>query len=113
LTVNQTAAPTNLGPGVTAGAITATVTNGGSSLVQVNQVVVSIQSVTKAVGVSGTCDATDYTLSSATMTNGAGEVAGSATSGSFSGATLAFNDKPSTNQDACKGATVNLHYVAS
>jgi hypothetical protein len=113
LTVNQTAAPTNLAPGVAAGAINATVTNGGTTKTQVNQVVVSIQSVAKAVGApAGTCDATDYTLSGATMTNGAGEVNPSATSGTFSGATLAFNNK-ATNQDACKGATVNLHYVAS
>jgi hypothetical protein len=33
-------------------------------------------------------------------------------SAEFSGAALAFNDK-STNQDACKGARVDLHYAAS
>ena len=113
LTVNQTVAPLNLGPGVAAGAIHATVTNGGTSQVQVNQVVVSILSVTKASGATGACDASDYTLAGATMIDGAGEVAAGATSGAFTGATLAFNDKPSTNQDGCKGATVNLHYVAS
>ena len=30
----------------------------------------------------------------------------------FTGATLGFNDKV-TNQDACKGATVNLSYLSS
>ena len=33
-------------------------------------------------------------------------------SASFTGATLGFNDKL-TNQDACKGATVNLAYVSN
>jgi hypothetical protein len=113
LAVTQTSTLTNLGPGVTASNITAIVKNTGSSLAQVNQVVVSIQSVDKAAGVVGTCDATDYSLLNTTMTNAAAELAGGATSGAFSGATLAFNDKPLTNQDACKGATVNLHYVAS
>jgi hypothetical protein len=33
--------------------------------------------------------------------------------GSWTGATVAFNDKPTTNQDACKGATVNFAYTVN
>jgi hypothetical protein len=32
---------------------------------------------------------------------------------SFSGASIQFNNKSSSNQDGCKGATVNLAYNAS
>lgn len=35
-----------------------------------------------------------------------------ATSGDATG-TIQFNDKPTTNQDACKGAAVTIHYLAS
>jgi len=76
-------------------------------------VTVSISSVVKAGGApAGTCDATDYTLSNATMSVGAEVPAGNG-KGSWTGATLAFNDKAATNQDACKGATVNLAYAIS
>jgi hypothetical protein len=74
-------------------------------------VTVSISSVTKAGGApAGTCDATDYTLANAAMTVNADVPAGNGT-GSWTGATIQFNNKPATNQDACKGATVNLAYT--
>jgi hypothetical protein len=113
LPVTQVSAPSNMAPGVAAGAITATVTNTGLNNAHVSQVVVSIQSVTQeASPPAGTCDPSDYTLSNPIMTTGAGDLAPNAVSGTFSGATLGFNNKL-TNQDACKGATVHLHYVAS
>lgn len=112
VTVSQTAAPSNLAPGVNAGGITVTVKNNADNNAYVTQVVASIASVTKADGApAGTCAAGDYTLSNATMTNGAGDLAKDATA-TFSGATLGFNNK-TTNQDACKGATVNLSYAVS
>jgi hypothetical protein len=46
------------------------------------------------------------------MTVGAEVPAGNG-QGSWSGATLAFNNKADANQDACKGATVNLAYSIS
>ena len=33
--------------------------------------------------------------------------------GSFTGATIKFNNKTATNQDACKDATVTLSYTIS
>lgn len=112
LTVAGATAPTDLAPGVAAGPVTVTVTNPGSSSVKVSQVVASIASVSKAAGApAGGCTASDYTLSGATMTTGAAELAPGAST-TFSGASLGFNNTGS-NQDGCKGATVNLSYTAS
>ena len=60
---------------------------------------------------AGTCDATDYTLANATMTVGA-EVAPGSAKGAWTGATIKFNNK-ATSQDQCKGATVNLAYAVA
>lgn len=109
LLVTQTAAPTNLAPGVAPGGISVDVKNQAANDVVVNQVVVSIASVT---GGLGACSAADYTLAGATMTNGAGSLAAGATV-AFSGATLGFNSDPLNSQDGCKGATVNLAYTVS
>jgi hypothetical protein len=90
--------------------IAGTVTNNASNSAYVAKVTVSITSVTQAQGATGTCDASDYTLSSPDMAIGKDVAAGASTS--FSGATIQFNNKAS-NQDGCKGATVNLAYAAS
>jgi hypothetical protein len=112
LTVNQTSTITGLAPGVAAQTLSGDFDNPNTGPVYVTSVTASIASVTKAGGApAGTCDATDYTLASATMSVGTEVVAGD-DKGSWSGATLAFNNK-GTNQDACKGATVNLAYAVS
>jgi hypothetical protein len=108
LTVTQASAPTGMAPGIAPGPITVTVTNPGTSTVRANQVVVSIASVT---GGSGPCGPSDYVLSDATMTQGAADLTANAST-TFSGATLGFNNSSTLNQDGCKGATVNLAYVA-
>jgi hypothetical protein len=59
----------------------------------------------------GACDAGDYTLSNAVMAVNT-DLAGGA-SADFGGATLGFIDKPTENQDGCKGAVVHLAYDAS
>ena len=110
LLVTQASAPTNMGPGVPAGAVSVTVKNDGAESVRAEKVVVSIASVTPSG--SGTCTATDYTLSGATMTTGAAELAPTAST-TFSGATLAFANDSARNQDGCKGATVTLSYLVS
>lgn len=113
LTVNQTSTVTAMGPGVAAQTLSGNFNNPNSGPTYVGTVTVSIASVTKANGAAvGTCDATDYTLTGAAMTVNAEVAAGNA-KGSWSGATIAFNDKPAVNQDACKGATVNLTYTIS
>jgi hypothetical protein len=91
--------------------VSGTVKNTAENSAYVTKVVVTIAGVDKAVGaVAGTCDASDYTLANGTVLLGQ-DVASGATI-PFSGTTLKFNNKAS-NQDACKGATVNLHYAVS
>jgi hypothetical protein len=111
IVVNQVSTITGLAPGVAAQTLSGNftnTTNGGP--VYITSVTVSIASVTP-VG-AGTCDASDYTLTGAIMPVGAEVPVGTGV-GAWTGATLAFNNKPAVNQDACKGATVNLAYSAS
>jgi hypothetical protein len=107
LTITQTSTIAAMHPGDTAQTITGTVTNNAANSAYVNTVTVSIASVTP---VAGTCDATDYTLATPVMTVAQDVAAGG--SANFSGATLKFNNKL-TNQDGCKGATVNLAYASN
>jgi hypothetical protein len=111
VTITQTAAPTDLAPGVSAASIAGTVHNPANHSMYVHQVTVTISGVTSAQNASGSCDASDYTLSNSVMDVDT-DLAGGA-SANFGGATLGFNDKPTTNQDGCKGAVVHLAYAAS
>jgi hypothetical protein len=112
LTVNQVSTVTNMGPGDSPQTLSGTFNNSNPGPAYVGTVTASVASVTKAVGaVAGTCDATDYTLANAAMTVNTQVPAGTS-QGSWTGATLKFNNK-ATNQDACKGATVNLAYTIS
>ena len=106
----QTSTVTNIAPGSAAQTLSGNFTNPGTSPAWVTSVTASIGSVT-LVG-TGTCDATDYTLTGAVMNVGA-EIATGSGKGAWSGATIAFNDKAATNQDACKGATVHIVYTIS
>ncbi|MEU4195000.1 hypothetical protein AB0E69_24080 [Kribbella sp. NPDC026611] len=110
LVITQTSTIANMFPGDAAQPITGTVKNTAANSAYVNTVTVSIASVTKAAGATGDCDATDYTLAAPVMTI-AKDVATNATE-PFSGASLKFNNKAS-NQDGCKGATVNLSYASN
>lgn len=113
VTINQTSTVTDLAPGVAAQTLSGDFDNPNDGPVYITSVTVSIDSVTKAAGApAGTCDASDYTLTGATVPVGT-EVASGDGKGAWTGATIAFNNKPTTNQDACKGATVNLSYTAS
>src|SRR4051794_13518613 len=110
LTANQTTTLTAMYPGDSAQTISGNFDNPNSGPVYVSSVSVSIASVTKAVGApAGTCDAGDFTVASTTMNVGA-EVSPGSGVGSFTGATIKFNNK-AINQDACKGATVSLSYT--
>lgn len=111
ITVNQSTVITGLQPGGAAQTISGTFTNANTSPVYVTSVTAAISGVAKAGGApAGTCDASDYTLASAVMTVGA-EVPVGTTVGSWTGATIQFNNKTAVNQDACKGATVTLTYT--
>ena len=111
ITVNQTSTLNAMYPGDSAQPLSGDFTNTNSGPVYVGTVTASIQSVDKATDApAGTCDASDFTLSDTVMTVNA-EVPSGSNKGSWSGATIKFNNKTDTNQDACKGATVHLHYA--
>jgi len=109
ITVNQSSVISNLRPGASAQTLSGTFTNANDEPVYVSTVTVSIASIS---GGGPTCDAADYTLANAVMTVNASIPIGSNV-GSWTGATIAFNNKPAENQDDCKNATVNFAYVAS
>lgn len=102
LTANQTGTLTPMFPGDSPQTISGTFTNPNSGPIYVTSVTVSISSVSTAG-----CDASDFVLTGATMPVGREVVTG----GTFTGATIQFNNKAASNQDACKGATVNLAYA--
>lgn len=112
LEIVQTSTVTGLAPGASAQTLSGTFNNTNQSSVYVTSVTAAIDHVsdTNDDPIVG-CDETDYTLSNAVMSVGA-EIASGNAEGAWTGATLAFNNKP-TNQDACKGAVVHLAYSAS
>jgi hypothetical protein len=113
LTVNQTGTLTAMYPGDSTQTLSGNFDNPNPGPAYVSTVTAAIDSVTKAVGApDGDCDADDFTLANAAMTVNA-EVAAGDAKGSWSGATIKFNNKPAVNQDARKGATVHLAYTIS
>jgi hypothetical protein len=104
VTVNQTSTVTDMAPGIAAQALSGNFTNTGTSPVYVGSITASI--ATDKTG----CDATDYTLVQPSAVNA--EIAPGTGVGSWSGGSIAFNNK-TTNQDACKGATVTITYSVS
>ena len=102
-------------PGDTAQTVTATVTNSGTENYTVKTVKAYI--TTNKTG----CDGSDYLLNgvpapitadtAATIAVTSVDLAPAATTtGSF---TMQFNNKATTDQEACKGAAVTITYVAS
>lgn len=112
LVVNQTVTLDPMYPGDSPQTLSGDFDNNNQGPLYVGAVTASIASVTKAAGVTGTCDASDFTLTNPGMTVNAQVPAGNGV-GSFSGATIQFNNKAGTNQDACQGATVELAYAVS
>jgi hypothetical protein len=110
LVANQSTVLTAMYPGDSAQTLSGTFTNGNSGPIHVTSVAVSIASVTESDGTTlrTGCTAADFTMTGTTM-SAVQEVA-VGTGGSWTGATIRFNNTAS-NQDACKDATVNLHYV--
>jgi hypothetical protein len=104
-------------PGDTAQALTVTVTNNGTQKEYVNGV--SAYVTTDKAG----CDSSNFLLDGTPAPGptdpprGLGwtaqELAANGGKASTSGDTIQFNDKSSTNQNACQGATVTLHYAST
>jgi len=111
LTAVQTSTVSAMGPGVAAQSLNGNFNNTNAGPVYVQSVTASISDVTAGgVSIGAACDADDYTLTGAAMTVAAEVPAGSA-QGSWTGATIEFNNKAAVNQDACKNAVVRLAYA--
>jgi hypothetical protein len=104
--VNQTSTITGLAPGLGAQTLSGDFDNPNSGPVHVGAV---------SVVVTGTdtpgCGPTDYTIGGSAPVNA--QVAAGDGVGSWSGLTIAFNNKAGVNQDACKGAVVELAYSSN
>jgi len=106
----QTSEVTAMGPGVAAQTLSGTFNNPGPGATTVTTVTVSIDGITDG---GPTCDEDDYVITGAAMSVTGNPLAMGNAVGAWTGATIAFLNSTSENQDDCKGATVNLAYVAS
>jgi hypothetical protein len=111
--VNDESLTVALRPGGPAQALRGSFSNPGEGPVFITSVTASVERVTKAADApAGTCDTSDYEITQATMPVEA-EVGVGTRQGSWSGASLSFVNKPTVDQDGCKGATVTVSYVAA
>lgn len=106
ITVNQTSTVTAIAPGVAPQVLSGDFTNPNAGPVFVAAVTATVT----GTDLDG-CDDTDYTIGGRATVNA--EIPAGTNVGSWSGLTIAFNNKPGTNQDACKNATVTIAYVAA
>jgi len=112
VTVVQTSTVSNLRPGAPAQTLSGTFNNTNDGPAYVANVVATVGTIVKATGATtGTCDATDYTITGGTMVVAAQVPSGN--QGTWTGATVTFNNKGTVNQDACKNAAVTINYVAN
>jgi hypothetical protein len=112
ITVTQTTTPSGLYPGGPAAALAGQFNNTNASKVYVNQVSATIASVTGPnITVPNPRTAADYQLNGFPVTVGA-EVPSGTAQGSWTGASIQLLNS-ATNQDGCKGATVNLTYTSN
>lgn len=111
VTVTQVGTITALTPGSTAQAVNFKINNPAATNQTIANVLVSIASVTGPnITPTKPCTAADFTLVQPTVAYG--DLLPGDTTYSPSGATLAL-DNTASNQDGCKGATVNLAFAAS
>jgi len=106
VTVNQTSSVSAMAPGLAAQPLSGNFDNPNGGPVYVTSVSATVASTDKAG-----CTASDYTIAG-TATVGA-EIASGSGVGSWSGLSIAFNNKPATNQDACKNAVVTIAYTSN
>lgn len=111
-----------LAPGIAPVAITGIVTNNGTDSTNIYDIEVEIVAITTALdSAPGVCDPSDYFLvteedpldtdpSRARMP--VNQFLNPGESIMFDGAHIGFSNK-STNQDSCKGATIQLLYTAN
>jgi hypothetical protein len=102
VTVAQNGAISNLYPGGAAQDVGFTITNGSAAPVQVQKVLLAVTGTDKAG-----CTAADFTVTNAQVD---AQVDGNDFAAFTNGATIKMNNL-ATNQDACKGAIVDLSFT--
>lgn len=107
----QTSVITDMAPGVAPQTLSGTFNNPNDGPVYVTSVTASLDSVVDGLGapIVG-CTIADYALVDEVMLVGA-EIAAGTAQGSWTGATIQFDNDPLVNQDACKNAIVNITYT--
>jgi hypothetical protein len=111
LTIVQTSVMEGLAPGGEPKTIAGIVSNNGTDSTFITAIKVEIVGV--VIGdpsSSSVCDPSDYYLLDPRMR--VGQILGPGGFTTFTGAAIGFSNK-STNQDACKGATIQLLYTAN
>ena len=112
ITVTQTANPSGLYPGGPSAALSGKFNNPNSGPVFVHEINATIASVTGPnITEENPCDADDYQLDGFPVAVDQ-QVPNGTAQGSWSGASIKLINS-GTNQDGCKGATVNLAYTAN
>jgi hypothetical protein len=123
IVVNQTSTPANLTPGSTPQALSGTFTNTNAGHVYVGHITATLTSVSN--GTNGTpaittddCTIADYAIAGGATTANVIDFTTEVASGSpsatpWSGLTIALLDRAGVNQNACKGATINIGYTIS
>jgi hypothetical protein len=107
VTVHQTSTVTGMAPGVAAQPLSGNFDNPNSGPVYVTSVTATVTGTDKAG-----CDASDFTVTGSPAAVGTQVAAGSGV-GTWSGISIAFNNKPAINQDACKNAVVAIGYTSN
>jgi hypothetical protein len=107
VTVNQTSASSGLYPGGSV-PLSGNFDNSAANAVHVNGVTATVTG-TDHPG----CTAADYAISGTSAIAGGGSVASGNGKGGWSGLTLSMIDNPTSDQGACKGATVSISYSAN
>ena len=110
--VNQVSVIGNLRPGGAAQELSGTFDNPNDEPVFITSVTATLDSVVDGVGVPIVgCTTADYALVDPIMDVDA-EIPAGDDQGAWEGATLAFDNDPLVDQDACQGATVVITYEA-
>jgi hypothetical protein len=111
VTITQDGSISGLFPGGPEQDIDFTITNPNPGPVRISTVTITVLSVTKDPGApAGTCDATDFTVTSPSAINADIPVGATSYTGAVTGAAIEMINKP-VNQDACKNATVSLAFT--
>jgi hypothetical protein len=111
LILTQTSTTVGLAPGVAPAPITGRLVNHSAENTHITAVDVEIASITpRSNPAANACRVDDYQVIAPRMR--VRRTLGPGGSTPFAGASIEFNNKL-TNQDGCKGATINLHYTAN